>query len=227
MDLTYMEYMTAVLPINLPKLMIRHMSYVISVPQHELSYGELLTRVFEANKVPLNDKEGEPKRTNFFEETFLNMSQLKREDGVWWLSMRANRRRDEDKIAPAENVENEGREQVEEEAQTEGEREKEAESESGEKFYDAMDDERSVDMDVTIPDATVPVAPVQVSAQQKGKTEVTGVDPSGPSGHLPDFELIHLQAKFARALQANARFQELYKQMQSNPSTSPKPQESP
>ncbi|GAB2276063.1 hypothetical protein Dimus_010804 [Dionaea muscipula] len=39
MDLTYMEYLTAVLPINFQRLMIRHMSYVISMPQHELPYG--------------------------------------------------------------------------------------------------------------------------------------------------------------------------------------------
>ncbi|GAB2275850.1 hypothetical protein Dimus_010594 [Dionaea muscipula] len=34
-----------------------------------------------------------------------------------------------------------------------------------------------------------------------------GVD---PSGHLPDYELIHLQTEFARALQVNFRFQESF-----------------
>ncbi|GAB2271234.1 hypothetical protein Dimus_006076 [Dionaea muscipula] len=39
------------------------MSYVINVPNHELPYGELLTRIFEAFNVPLNYKKGEdPKR---------------------------------------------------------------------------------------------------------------------------------------------------------------------
>ncbi|GAB2275474.1 hypothetical protein Dimus_010232, partial [Dionaea muscipula] len=113
MDLTYMKYLTAVLPINLPRLMIRHVSYVISVPQHELPYGELLTRVFEAFEVPLNDKEGdELKRTDFLKEIFLNMSQLKRKNGIWWLGIGANRRRDEAEIEeiPAENVEAENEE---------------------------------------------------------------------------------------------------------------------
>ncbi|GAB2266079.1 hypothetical protein Dimus_001107 [Dionaea muscipula] len=62
------------------------MAYVINVPNHELPYGELLTRIFEAFHVPLNYKKGEdPKRYDYFEETFITMSQLKRENGVWWL----------------------------------------------------------------------------------------------------------------------------------------------
>ncbi|GAB2276224.1 hypothetical protein Dimus_010958 [Dionaea muscipula] len=217
MDLTYMEYLTAVLPINLLRLMIRHMSYAISVPQHELPYSELLTRVFEAFEVPLNDNEG----------------------------IGANRRRDEDvevenEQAQAKNVEvNEGEnlegnfkwEAVNKEGELQGEQiEKEAESaeaESMEKFYHAMDEERPADEDVAAPDVEVPApavlvaTEVQTSVQPKKKTMATGVDPSGPLGHLPDFDLIDLQAEFA--LQANTRFQELYQQMQSNPPTSPKP----
>ncbi|GAB2267854.1 hypothetical protein Dimus_002830, partial [Dionaea muscipula] len=48
-----------------------------------------------------------------------------------------------------------------------------------------------------------------------------GVD---PSGHLPNYELIHLKDEFARALQANFRFQEPYRKMKSTPlPSSPKP----
>ncbi|GAB2295292.1 hypothetical protein Dimus_029465 [Dionaea muscipula] len=93
-------------------------------------------------------------------------------------------------------------------------------------FFDAVDDERPADHDVPASAVLTPivlVAPVQTSVQPTGKTVVTGVDPSGPLGHLPDFELIHLQAEFPRALQANTRFQELYQQLKSNPPTSPKP----
>ncbi|GAB2273610.1 hypothetical protein Dimus_008397, partial [Dionaea muscipula] len=55
----------------------------------------LLTRVFDAFEVPLDDKEGEePVKIDFYEETFLNMCQLKREKGVWWLGFGSNRRRD-------------------------------------------------------------------------------------------------------------------------------------
>ncbi|GAB2265791.1 hypothetical protein Dimus_000826, partial [Dionaea muscipula] len=47
--------------------------------------------------VPLIDKQGEePKRYDFFEETFLTMCQLKRENGVWWLGTGDHRRRDDD-----------------------------------------------------------------------------------------------------------------------------------
>ncbi|GAB2286517.1 hypothetical protein Dimus_020915 [Dionaea muscipula] len=82
------------------------MAYVINVPNHELPYGELITRIFEAFHVPLNYKKGEdPKRYDYFEETFLTMSQLKRENGVWWLRIGENRRRDNEEVAPAENEE--------------------------------------------------------------------------------------------------------------------------
>ncbi|GAB2299495.1 hypothetical protein Dimus_033562, partial [Dionaea muscipula] len=156
----------------------------------------------------------------------------------------ANRRRDEvEEVAndPAENMEEPNVEeavqedfnwvQVEEEAKVQGEsQEKQADEGadlgSGDQFYDVVDDERPVDEDVSTPEVPTPAvlaAPVQTSVQPKGMTVVTGVYPSGPSGHLPDFELIHLQAEFTRALQANTRFQELYQQLKSNPSTSPKP----
>ncbi|GAB2275543.1 hypothetical protein Dimus_010300, partial [Dionaea muscipula] len=105
MDLTYMDYLLSRRKINLPRVIIRHMAYVINVPNHELPYGELLTRIFEAFHVPLNYKKGEdPKRYDYFEETFLTMSQLKRENGVWWLGSGENRRRDDEEVAPAEAV---------------------------------------------------------------------------------------------------------------------------
>ncbi|GAB2296556.1 hypothetical protein Dimus_030667 [Dionaea muscipula] len=83
MDLTYIDHLLTRRKVNLPRVMIRHMTYVISVPHHELPYGDLLTSVFEAFNVLLDDKEGEDLvNTDFFEETFLNMVQLKRENGV-------------------------------------------------------------------------------------------------------------------------------------------------
>ncbi|GAB2290021.1 hypothetical protein Dimus_024315 [Dionaea muscipula] len=77
--------------------------------------------------------------------------------------------------------------------------------------FKANVDERSIDEDVSA--LTVPSTPVQTSVHPDGKTKATRVDTSGPSGHLPDFDLLHLQVEFARALQANTRFQELYQQM--------------
>ncbi|GAB2294786.1 hypothetical protein Dimus_028979, partial [Dionaea muscipula] len=81
------------------------------VKDHELPYGDWLTMVFEAFNVPLVDRQGEePKRYDFFEETFLTMCQLKRESSVWWLGTGEHRRRDDEaeqvqNDAPAENEE--------------------------------------------------------------------------------------------------------------------------
>ncbi|GAB2297800.1 hypothetical protein Dimus_031888 [Dionaea muscipula] len=74
MDLSYMDHLTARRLVNLPRVMMRHMSYVISVKDHELPYGDWLTMVFDAFGVPLVDKKGEePKRYDYFEEIFLTM----------------------------------------------------------------------------------------------------------------------------------------------------------
>ncbi|GAB2268495.1 hypothetical protein Dimus_003452 [Dionaea muscipula] len=75
MDLTYMNHLMARRLVNLPRVMMRHMSYVISMKEHEFPYGDWLTMVFEEFGLPLVDKkEEEPKRTDYFEETFLTMS---------------------------------------------------------------------------------------------------------------------------------------------------------
>ncbi|GAB2301367.1 hypothetical protein Dimus_035395 [Dionaea muscipula] len=74
MDLGYMDHLAARRLVNLPRVMMRHMSYVISIKDHELPYGDWLTMVFEAFGVPLVNKKGEePKRYDYFEETFLTM----------------------------------------------------------------------------------------------------------------------------------------------------------
>ncbi|GAB2302000.1 hypothetical protein Dimus_036026 [Dionaea muscipula] len=52
---------------------------------------------------------------------------------------------------------------------------------SGEKFYDA---ENEIQEPATVVEE-VPAVAAQASAQQK-KTEAAGVDPSGPSGHIPE-----------------------------------------
>ncbi|GAB2288342.1 hypothetical protein Dimus_022675 [Dionaea muscipula] len=43
MDLTYMDHILTKRLVNLPRLMMRHMAYVISVEYHELPYGDWLT----------------------------------------------------------------------------------------------------------------------------------------------------------------------------------------
>ncbi|GAB2296675.1 hypothetical protein Dimus_030785 [Dionaea muscipula] len=124
-----------------PRVMIRHMSYVISMKDHELPYGDWLTMVFEAFGIPLVDKKGEePKRYDFFEDTFLTMCKLTRENGVWWIGSGENRRRDEEVEAPEEEAEDVNErnqddfdwEAVIDEATVEGE------SGSDDQFYDAQ-----------------------------------------------------------------------------------------
>ncbi|GAB2268891.1 hypothetical protein Dimus_003833, partial [Dionaea muscipula] len=141
MDLTYMDHLMARRLVNLPRVMMRHMSYVISMKDHELPYGDWLTLVFEAFGVPLVIKKGEePKKYDFFEDTFLTMCKLTRENGIWWIGSGENRRRDDDEAAPEEEAEEEEErnkddfdwEAVIDEATVEGE------SGSDDQFYDAQ-----------------------------------------------------------------------------------------
>ncbi|GAB2290171.1 hypothetical protein Dimus_024453 [Dionaea muscipula] len=187
MDLTYMDHILTRRLVNFPRLMMRQMAYVISVDNPELPYGDWLTMVFEAFNVPLIDKQGqEPKRYDFFEETFLNMCQLKQEQGVWWLKIGGIRRRDDGDEIPAENDQNE-EEVVNEEAEIQGE------SGSAEKSIDAKDEVQG-DADVV---EEVPNVPAQVSAQQK-ETTAAGVDPSVPVNSIPDTDFQRLQAELER-----------------------------
>ncbi|GAB2290493.1 hypothetical protein Dimus_024770 [Dionaea muscipula] len=144
--------------------------YVISGKDHELPYGDWMTMVFEAFGVPLVDKKGEePKRYDYFEETFLTMCKLTRENGVWWIGM-------------VDDAADEG------------------ESGSGEKFYDAEDkDQGSPEVNEELPAAVT-----QGSAQQKDK-ESSGVDPSCPTGRIPEAVTLKFHAEFERT-RAN-RFQ--------------------
>ncbi|GAB2290613.1 hypothetical protein Dimus_024895 [Dionaea muscipula] len=196
MDLTYMDHLMARRLVNLPRVMMRHMSYVISMKDHEFPYGDWLTMVFEAFGVPLVVKKGEePKKYDFFEDTFLTMCKLTRENGIWWIGSGENRRRDDDVDAPEEETEDEDEgnkddfdwEAVIDEATVEGE------SGSGEKFYDAEDEAQgSPDMHDEIP-----AAETHGSAQQKEQT-TSGVDPSRPTGRIPEAELLKFQAEFER-----------------------------
>ncbi|GAB2295161.1 hypothetical protein Dimus_029335 [Dionaea muscipula] len=104
-------------------------------------------------------------------------------------------RRDDEMAAPAKEVhkEEEGQNDFDWEAVID-EVVDQSESGSEEKFYDAKDE-------IQEPAAVVekvPAVVAQASAQQK-VTETAGVDPSGPSGHLLEFVMNKLQAKFEKA----------------------------
>ncbi|GAB2270386.1 hypothetical protein Dimus_005289 [Dionaea muscipula] len=106
-----------------------------------------------------------------------------------------NRRRDDDiDVQSEEEAEKEEEnltgfdwEVVIDEAATEGE------SGSGEKFYDA-EDENQGSPEVQ---EEIPAAAPQSSAQQKEKG-TSGVDPSSPTGRIPEVEMTRLQAEFER-----------------------------
>ncbi|GAB2299870.1 hypothetical protein Dimus_033921 [Dionaea muscipula] len=148
-----------------------------------------------------------------------------KENGIWWIGSGENRRRD-DVDAPEEEAEEEDKgnkddfdwEAVIDEATVEGE------SGSGEKFYDAEDEAQgSPDMHDEIP-----AADTHGSAQQKEQT-TSGVDPSRPTGRIPETELLKFQAEFERkranrfhddlekAKAENARLLALLHQAQSKP----------
>ncbi|GAB2295942.1 hypothetical protein Dimus_030090 [Dionaea muscipula] len=170
LDLTYMDHLMSRRKINLPRVMIRHMSYVISMKDHELPYGDWLTM-----------------------ETFLTMCKLTKENGIWWIGSGENRRRDDDVNAQQGEAEKEDEgnkddfdwEAMIDEVVVEGE------SGSGERFYDAEDETQgSPEVQEEIP----PAAP-QSSAQQK-EQDTAGVDPSVPTSREAEF--LKFQAEFER-----------------------------
>ncbi|GAB2299795.1 hypothetical protein Dimus_033849 [Dionaea muscipula] len=78
---------------------------LVSTKDHESPYGDWMTMIFEAFGVPLVIKKGEePKKYDFFEDTFLTMCKLTRENGIWWIGSGENRRRDDDEAAPEEEA---------------------------------------------------------------------------------------------------------------------------
>ncbi|GAB2302180.1 hypothetical protein Dimus_036197 [Dionaea muscipula] len=137
-----------------------------------------------------------------------------------------NRRTDDDMAAPEGQAEKEDErnkddfdwEAVIDEAAVEGE------SGSGERFYDAEDETQG---SPEVQEETPEAAP-QSSAQQKEKG-TTGVDPSGPTGRIPEAEFLKFQAEFERkranrfhddlekAKAENARLLALLHQAQSKP----------
>ncbi|GAB2280895.1 hypothetical protein Dimus_015515 [Dionaea muscipula] len=71
------------------------------------------------------------------------------------------------------------------------------ESESDDQFFDAQ-------VDVEEPVTEAPAAPTFLaspgdSTNQQREQTPEGVDPSGPSGHIPESVMIKLQAEFERA----------------------------
>ncbi|GAB2283813.1 hypothetical protein Dimus_018300 [Dionaea muscipula] len=84
---------------------VRSIEMKPSRKDHELPYGDWLTLVFEAFGVPLVIKKGEePKKYDFFEDTFLTMCKPTGEDGIWWIGSGENRRRDDDEATQEEEA---------------------------------------------------------------------------------------------------------------------------
>ncbi|GAB2268881.1 hypothetical protein Dimus_003824 [Dionaea muscipula] len=142
----------------------------------------------------------EPKRYDYFEETFLTMCQLKRENGVWWLGTGDHRRRDDDMEEVNNNdqaVNEEGQnpefdwEAVANEAALQGE--------SGLDdlfFYAQVEVEEPVAEDLAVP---VFLASPRDSTNVLREPTTARVDLSAPTGSIPDSTMIKLQADFERA----------------------------
>ncbi|GAB2288141.1 hypothetical protein Dimus_022485 [Dionaea muscipula] len=134
------------------RVMMRHMSYVISMKDHELPYGDWLTLIFEAFG-------------------------LTRENGIWWIGSGENRRRDDDGDAPEVEAEGEDEgnkddfqwEAVIDEATVEGE------SGSGEKFYDAEEEAQGS------PDPHDEIQRSSTKFSSTKDEDIARVDPSGPT----------------------------------------------
>ncbi|GAB2265706.1 hypothetical protein Dimus_000745 [Dionaea muscipula] len=157
--------------------------------------------VFEAFGVPLVDKQGEElKRYDYFEETFLTICQLKRENGVWWIDTGENRRRDDEDVASTEEVNEEEEEQNQPEFDWEAvvdEAVLQGESGLDDQFFDAQ-------VDVEEPATKAPAVPVFPaspgdSTNVQKELATAGVDPSAPTGSIPDAIFSSLQADLERA----------------------------
>ncbi|GAB2266328.1 hypothetical protein Dimus_001342 [Dionaea muscipula] len=167
----------------------------------------------------------EPKRYEYFEETFLTMCKLTRENGVWWIGTRENRRKDDEVDAPEEEEVDAQQdfdwEPVIDEAAVQGE------SGSDDQFFYAQVDVEEP-MTETPAAPAFPASPGDSTTHQKEQTPA-GVDPSSPPGHIPKSVMNKLQADFERAranrihadlekAQAeNARLLALLQQAQSKP----------
>ncbi|GAB2265748.1 hypothetical protein Dimus_000784 [Dionaea muscipula] len=65
--------------------------------------GKEVSRYATTFGVPLVIKKGEePKKYDFFEDTFLTMCRPTGEDGIWWIGSGENRRRDDDEATQEE-----------------------------------------------------------------------------------------------------------------------------
>ncbi|GAB2278419.1 hypothetical protein Dimus_013103 [Dionaea muscipula] len=211
MNLTYMDHMLTRRLVNLPRVMMRHMSYVISVENHELPYGDWMTMVFEAFNVPLVDNKGKSLRGMIsLKKPFsicANSSGNKEFGGLRFVAFVGEMMRMKFKLrmikmrklkmknrtmkldTPGKNpkMEIEG-EEVHDEDEIQGE------SGSAEKFYDA-EDEVQGSADVV---DDVPEVPASVSEKQK-ETTTAGVNPSILVGSTSDSDFAKLQAEFKRA----------------------------
>ncbi|GAB2275540.1 hypothetical protein Dimus_010297 [Dionaea muscipula] len=140
-----------------------------------------------ARRVKSMVKKGEePKRYDYFEETFLTMCKLTRENGIWWIGSGENRRRDDDVNAPEEEVEEEEErnkddfdwEAVIDEATVEGE------SGSDDQFYDAQ-------VEVEEPSDETPESSSESQPSSPTQDREQGTAESTPRAPLADFQKLN------------------------------------
>ncbi|GAB2294439.1 hypothetical protein Dimus_028647 [Dionaea muscipula] len=144
------------------------------VKDHELPYGDWMTMIFDVFDVPLVDKLGEEPKIRMDDEIEAPAEEVHEEE-------------------EAQNVDFDWEVVIDEAVVQE-------ESGSDDQFFDAqVDVEEPMCYTPEAPAApTFPALPWDSTTQQK-EPEAAGVDPSGPSGHIPESIMIKLQDEFERA----------------------------
>ncbi|GAB2290652.1 hypothetical protein Dimus_024929, partial [Dionaea muscipula] len=175
--------------------------------------------------VPLVIKKGEePKKYDFFEDTFLTMCKLTRENGIWWIGSGENRRRDDDEATPEEEAEGEdegnrvdfGWEAIIDEATVEGE--------SGSGRSSMMLEEDAQGSPKLLDEIPARCYTRFDSTEGQGHS---GVDPSGPTSREVDFTkfraslnergLTNFMMNWRRPKRENAKLLALLHQAQTKP----------
>ncbi|GAB2302089.1 hypothetical protein Dimus_036110 [Dionaea muscipula] len=90
----------------IPRFGKRDTSKLLGLDIYGSLNGKEVSRYATTFGVPLVIKKGEePKKYDFFEDTFLTVCEPTGEDGIWWIGSGENRRRDDDEAAQEEEAE--------------------------------------------------------------------------------------------------------------------------
>ncbi|GAB2276435.1 hypothetical protein Dimus_011160 [Dionaea muscipula] len=160
------------------------MAYVINTPHHELPYGELLNKIFHDFDVPLDDKEAEQAvKTDYYNEIFLGMCELRRDNEVWWLEKEKEDRSARSTLAAFEW------EQVEEATEVKRDFTTATDQPIVEKKFGQMRKDRGVDPSGTTPDYDLIHLQAEINRALKASTRfqelLQQIKPTPPTSPRP------------------------------------------